>query len=251
MTDATVNLKTAHATLVGTVDHCGGPDAVLFVHGFGSNRSGLKAQALRRTCARAGVTFAAFDFHGHGESSGNLLGLRASRLQADLDAISAHLAESDYSRLFLVGSSMGGFASAWFAARHPQKVAGLALIAPAFRFLQKRWAAMTMEQHAEAKRTGRFVLSSEYLGGVELSYALLEEHGDFTPEALVKAWRRPALIWHGVQDDTVDWRDTAELVAALAPGPVELRLLRDGDHRLNERADELAGEALRFFSACC
>lgn len=249
MTDAAVNLQGPHGALVGTVDRREGPFAVVFVHGFGSNREGAKAQALRRACARAGATFAAFDFHGHGGSAGALLDLRASRLQGDLDAVAEHLKGLGHGRLNLVGSSMGGFASAWFAARRPDVVGAVALVAPAFRFLQRRREGLTEREHAEARRTGRFVMRSAYLGGVELSYALLEEHEEFAPEALARGWKVPALIWHGMEDDTVGWRDSAELVASLPPGRVELRLLRDGDHRLNDRADELAAEALRFFGA--
>ncbi len=243
MNGDTVTLPTALGPLAGTVDRRPGPDAVLFVHGFGSNRAGHKATALRAACARAGVTFAAFDFHGHGQSWGTMLDLRASRMQRDLDAAADHLGH----RLFVVGSSMGGFAASWLAARRPDRVAAIALVAPAFRFLAKRHAAFTAEQHAEAARTGRFVWPSPYLGDVELSYALLQEHDQFDPADLARSWRVPALIWHGMQDDTVDWRDSAELVAALPPGPSELRLLRAGDHTLNDRSDEIADEALRFF----
>jgi len=243
MNGDTVNLATPHGTLVGTVDRRPGPDAVLFVHGFGSTRAGHKATALRAACAEAGITFAAFDFHGHGQSWGTMLDLRASRLQRDLDAVADHLGH----RLFVVGSSMGGFATAWLAARRPDRVGAIALVAPAFRFLAKRRASLTAEQHAEGRRTGRFIWPSPYLGGVELSYAMLEESAGFDPAELAKAWRVPALIWHGMQDDTVDWRDSAELAAAVAPGPVELRLLREGDHTLNARSDELCVEALRFF----
>src|SRR5437764_535063 len=49
-----------------------GPDAVLFVHGFGSTHAGEKSAALESACARRGWTYAAFDFRGHGASPGTL-----------------------------------------------------------------------------------------------------------------------------------------------------------------------------------
>lgn len=57
-----------------------GPDALLYAHGFGSTRAGAKADALEAACARRGWTFAAFDFRGHGGSSGTRLDLRSSLL---------------------------------------------------------------------------------------------------------------------------------------------------------------------------
>src|SRR5262249_52318472 len=105
--------------------------AVLYVHGFGSRRDGEKSEALADACARRGWTFAAFDFRGRGASDGASRELTATRLFEDLTAIHGFLAAHDPPRLGLVGSSMGGFAAAWFAVRHPEAVAGCVLLAPA------------------------------------------------------------------------------------------------------------------------
>src|SRR5258708_5906090 len=84
--------------------------AVMWVHGFGSHRGGEKAAAVCAECARRGWAFAAFDFRGHGASSGTMRELRASRLIEDLAAVRDFLAARGHTRLGLVGSSMGGFA---------------------------------------------------------------------------------------------------------------------------------------------
>src|SRR5579885_1451629 len=89
-----------------------GPFAVVWVHGFGSHRGGEKSAAVRAECARRGWPFAAFDFRGHGASSGDMLGLSSSRLLDDLDAVRRFLAGRGHTRPGLVGSSMGGFAAA-------------------------------------------------------------------------------------------------------------------------------------------
>src|SRR5262249_19661437 len=92
-----------------------GPDAVLYAHGFGSTRGGIKADALEAACVRRGWPFAAFDFRGHGRSGGSLLELRGSGLLDDLAAVADHLEGRGIRRLFPVGSSMGGWAASWFA----------------------------------------------------------------------------------------------------------------------------------------
>ncbi len=119
------------------------PWALVFVHGFGSTRSGEKAEALEKACARRGWTFASFDFRGHGGSSGTLLELRGTGLLEDIAALQDHLIARGVRRLGLVGSSMGGWASAWFAARHPDSIIGCVLIAPALDFLRCRWAGLS------------------------------------------------------------------------------------------------------------
>lgn len=223
-------------------------DVVVSVHGFGSARGGNKAVALRRACALRGWTWAAFDFRGHGDSSGKLHELTGTRLQEDLAVVRDFLVQNGAKRLYLCGSSMGGWASAWFARTHPHLVAGLVLIAPAFRFIHRRWEECSEAERLEWQRIGRRLINSPWLGGVELGYALVEERNRFDPVTLTGNWQTPTLIFHGMKDDTVPYRDTLEVVEAIAQATVEVRLFRDGDHRLDTRADLMAEEACRFFT---
>jgi pimeloyl-ACP methyl ester carboxylesterase len=224
----------------------GGSDMVVCVHGFGSDRKGVKVHAVHAACARRGWGFAAFDFRGHGESSGSLLELTGSGLQADLEAIRLYLAGRGVQRLFLVGSSMGGWASAWYAAAHPREVPAIVLIAPAFRFLH-RWDDLDEQERQAWKEYGRHRLRNEWLD-VEVGLPLLAERDSFLPEKLADDWRTPALIFHGMRDETVPWQNTLAVVERTRFPDIELRLLRDGDHRLQDHAEEMAEEACRFFS---
>src|SRR5437870_1394244 len=96
--------------------------AIVYVHGLGGHRGGEKSEALALACHEAGVHFVAFDFRGHGDSSSHIRELTASRLLEDLNAIRSFLAERGIHRFGMVGSSMGGFATAWFALQHPESV---------------------------------------------------------------------------------------------------------------------------------
>lgn len=235
---STVRLALDGGHLVGTFDERG-PFAVLWVHGFGSHRGGEKAEAVRAECARRGWTFAAFDFRGHAESSGEMADLTASRLIEDLEAVWAYLQTCGVSRLGLVGSSMGGFASAWFAKRYPDMVVGCVFVAPAFHFLERRWNSVTDAEREEWRRTGRRVFRNAWVA-CELGYGLIAERERFGLGELADGWRHPALIFHGCADDTVPDVDSLEFVRQVPPGDVELRLIRDGDHRLTVYKDRIA-----------
>src|SRR5262249_40577965 len=126
------------------LSHPGQPGewAVVYVHGFASNSSGEKAKVVEAACARRGWTYAAFDFRGHGQSTGSLLDLRGSALLDDMEVVRSWLASRGVRRLCLYGSSMGGWASAWYATRRPETVVACALVAPAFDFLRFRWDRM-------------------------------------------------------------------------------------------------------------
>jgi uncharacterized protein len=176
--------------------------AVVFLHGLGSSRRGEKAQAVEAACARRGWTYAGFDFRGHGESTGTLAALRGSSLLADLDAVRLFLAERGVGRIGLVGSSMGGWAAAWYALRRPGAVAGLVLIAPALDFLRARWRRLSEAERQAWKQSGRLRVQNAWID-VELGYGLVEEMGQFDVETLAVKLARPVAIFHGMRDDTV------------------------------------------------
>ena len=235
--------------LQGDLSYTGAPApwGALYVHGLGSTRAGEKTQAVEAACARRGWTFAAFDFRGHGGSSGTMLDLRGSGLLADLEAARAALAERGVRRLCLVGSSMGGWAAAWFTLRCPGVVAACALIAPAFDFLRHHWTTLPEAEQRCWKETGRLRVRNQWID-TELGYGLVEEIEQFPVERLAAEWARPLLVFHGMQDDTVPYEHSLALVRQAGCPHIELRLYKDGDHRLTAIKDEIAESACGFFA---
>lgn len=221
-----------------------GDHAIVFVHGFGSVRNGEKAVALAQACEKADRTFCCFDFRGHGESGGSMRDLRPTRLIADLAAMRGYLIGRGIKRLGLVGSSMGGFASAWFATQC-EEVEACVLIAPAFRFLERRWNALSEIERLYWKSAGWVRYKNEWID-VEVGYGLMEERDLFPWEPMAQRWNKPVLIFHGTADDTVPYRDSLEFLEKAGEGKIELRLFKNGDHRLIDYRDEMAAEACRY-----
>jgi pimeloyl-ACP methyl ester carboxylesterase len=231
------------------LSHAGspGPWAVLFVHGLGSTRLGEKAQALEAACAPRRWTFAAFDFRGHGQSTGAMVELRGSGLLADLDAVRTALAARGVHRLGLVGSSMGGWASAWFTLRQPEAVAACVLIAPAFDFVRGRYLQLTEAEQQEWRRTGRRRVQNEWID-IELGYGLVAEMDQFPAELLPAEFARPLLILHGMRDEVVPYRHSVAFAERAEFAEVEVRLFKQGDHRLLAFKDEIAEAACQFLA---
>jgi uncharacterized protein len=221
--------------------------AVLYVHGFTSTRAGEKAEALELACARRQWTFASFDFRGHGESTGTLLELRGTGLLEDLDAIRDYLAGRGVRWLCPVGSSMGGWAAAWFTSRHPATVRACVLIAPALDFLRSRWAALTEAERKNWRQTGRLTVRGHW-SEAEIGYGLAEEIAMFPADVLARKLARPTLIFHGLQDDAVPVANTITFLERATHPSIELRIYKDGDHRLLDRKDEMAEAACDLFA---
>jgi abhydrolase domain-containing protein 10 len=222
-------------------------EAVVYVHGFGSVRGGQKATALERECAGRGWTYFAADFRGHGESSGKLLDLRGGALQADLDLVADFLSGRGVRRLFLVGSSMGGWASAWFALRRRELVGACVLLAPALSFPHARWQALSDEERERWRRTGRVRVRNLHLD-VEVGYGLIEEMNDFSPARLEAEFDTPALLVHGLRDEDVPYGGSVTFLERAACKRLELLLIKDANHRLEGYEAELARAACGFFA---
>ena len=219
--------------------------AVIFAHGLGSTRGGEKAHALQAECGRRGWMFAAFDFRGHGQSGGNMLDVSASRLLEDIEAITRAVASRAAIPLFVFGSSMGGWASGWLGAGNPGLVSAFAFAAPAFRLLE--WKKLRTSERDQWARTGRYRIHNEHID-MELGPGLLLEAKRYPLDKLLKHFRLPALIFHGMKDDLVPYTESIDFAARCASWDVELRLFRDGDHRLNLHKAEMARAACDFFA---
>lgn len=59
------------------------------------------------------------------------------------------------------GSSLGGWLALKLAEDHPERVAGLLLIAPALDFTERIWSSLSPVQQAAAQKDGRIRLESK------------------------------------------------------------------------------------------
>jgi alpha-beta hydrolase superfamily lysophospholipase len=116
-------------------------DAVLYLHGWSDYFFNAE---LARTVAAAGWAFYALDLHGYGRNlTDAVLAEEAARpghttdladydddVAAALRIMAEDGAPGPGGRLVLMGHSTGGLTAALWAARHPGRLAGLALVAP-------------------------------------------------------------------------------------------------------------------------
>jgi uncharacterized protein len=249
--DALVNsnivLRPAAGTAIRGVFSPGSRDTapcVAFAHGLGSDRRGEKAAALATECARRGWAFGAFDFRAHGASDGAMVDLRGSQLLEDLNVICRFVSDRTRGRFFLVGSSMGGWATAWYAARNTRAVAGCALIAPAFHLLE--WRTLSPADREAWRRSGRRRLHDGPLD-LELGYGFCEEGPRFPVDELAQLLRTPAIIFHGMEDEHVPFNDSVSFLQRSFIEFGELRLFKGGDHRLNSFKEDIARSSCDFF----
>lgn len=194
----------------------------VYLHGFASSPSSRKARYFQDRFRELGIELQVPDL-----AEGNF---RDLTLSAQLNVVTRVCGDEPAS---LIGSSMGGYLAALYAARHPE-VERVVLLAPAFSFAS-RWPETLGEEAMERWKQTNTLRVFHYSEGreTELGYQLIEDALQY--EAYPN-FNQPALIFQG-RNDTVVPPIYAETFAARRPNAT-LRVL-DSDHDLVNVLDEM------------
>ena len=214
----------------------GAGPTVVWLGGFRSDMTGTKAQALADWAAERGQAFVRFDYFGHGASSGQFVEGTISRWREDVLAVLDGLTEGP---IVLVGSSMGGWLACLAAAARAERVAGMALIAPAADFTEALIKPALSPEALEALAAqGVWTAPDDFgEGGYPITRALLEDGARWSVLPGPLPIHCPVRILQGGQDSSVPWTHALELAHALESRDVVFSLAKDGDHRLSRPRD--------------
>jgi uncharacterized protein len=202
---------------------------VVYLHGFASGPASAKARFFRSVLAAAGAKVDVPDL-----AAGDFENLTITKQLRVIEQIASGVSIS------LMGSSMGGYLAALYAARHPE-VQRVVLLAPGFAF-GRRWPEYLGPQKVDQwRRTGSLdVFHYAENRTRQLRYALLEDaalYEDF-PD-----FHQPALIFHGIHDDVVPSGRSEEFAAAHPNAQLELL---DSGHDLLNVQEYMASKVVAF-----
>lgn len=192
---------------------------VVYLHGFASSpHSGKAAYIAERVRAR-GVDFQAPDL--------NLPEFSTLTITRMLEQTGA-LLESAASPVTLMGSSLGGFVAVHAAARWPERVDSLLLMAPALDFSDQGLSGPGGANIDDWRRAGTLdVFHFAYGRIMPVHYELYADARRY--DAMPLQLPMPIVVFQGRRDTAVD-PASVERWAASRPN-VELHL-RDDDHQL-------------------
>ncbi len=205
---------------------------ILYLHGFASGPLSNKARFFRDRLERAGAQVAIPDL-----AAGDFEHLTITGQLGVLERAAAGRPVA------LMGSSMGGYLAALFAARHPE-VTRVVLLAPAFGFA-RRWPGSLGPNAVEEWRRRGTMDFFHYADNRKraLSYGLLEDAGQYEdfPE-----FHQPALIFHGAQDDVVPVAYSQQFAAAHSNAMLEVL---DSGHELLNVLEHMAERVVPFLKS--
>lgn len=201
----------------------------LYLHGFASGPASRKAQAFRNRLTAAGVALEIPDL-AEGDFEHLTISSQLAVIERTLRGEAARL----------IGSSMGGYLAALYAAEHPE-IDRMVLLAPAFGFAE-RWREMTGPAKIEQWRSTGSMDVYHYGEGAhrKLHYGLLDDALAFSSNPLVSC---PVRIFHGRLDTVVP----VELARDWAVGKDNVYLTElESDHELLNVLNEITAAALPF-----
>ena len=202
---------------------------VIYLHGFASSPKSSKARFFGEKFGDR-VHFSAPDL-----TEGDFQNSTLSQQLAYLNTLVGD------EPVILMGSSMGGYLAALFAARHPDRVAKVILLAPAFG-LAVRWSnSLGLLAMSDWQRLGsRSVYHYGENREAQISYELIRDGLQYEEFPDVRC---PALVLHGRRDESVDYRLSERF--AEGRGNVEL-VIYDSGHQLLDVLDAM-WERVRSF----
>ncbi len=203
---------------------------IVYLHGFASSPNSSKAQFFRRKFEALGIEIAIPDL-----AQDNFTGLT---LTAQLSVVKDAAGSGS---VVVMGSSMGGYLAALYAARHEQQVEKVVALAPAFDFARLWRLRMGDEQMRVWAGRGWMETLHHGTGQVEhIGFDLYEDALKYEPFPDIG---QPALILHGVNDDVVPIGVSREFVRTR--NNARLVEVHSG-HELTDQVDVLWQETQLF-----
>ncbi len=208
---------------------------IVFLPGYNSDMAGAKATALRDVAIASGNAMLRLDYSGHGDSGGTFTDGTIGRWADDARLV---IERQTSGRLLLVGSSMGGWIALLLARTMPDRVVGLVGIAAAPDFTETMmWDSMLPAERALMQQQGYLDVPSEYGAPYRVTRGLIEDGRKHLVLGAPIPITCPVRLLQGQRDADVPWETAIRLAAVLDSTDVEVRLIKDGDHRLSRPAD--------------
>ncbi|MDP3917811.1 MAG: alpha/beta hydrolase [Candidatus Woesebacteria bacterium] len=216
--------------------------AVIIAHGFTSNKDRPRHIKLAQTLSNEGIAAFRIDFGGSGESSDRKITIKAE-IDDLLSAINL-LKEMDYSKVGVLGESLGGIVA---LEAYNSDIKAMVLWAPV-TISRDKYKDLTDEQINDVKIKGFYIRNKDDRK-FKIPNEYLEELKKINREQVLDKVNIPVMIVHGTADDLIPLKDSQEAINLLPKGS-KLEVIDNwehGDHKMDESMDIIIPKTVNWF----
>ncbi len=203
---------------------------VIFSHGLFSTKDGYKITRLAESIVGTGNRLMTFDFTFAGESPGNITDISVLQEVDDLRSAVHEFRRRGIDSIHLMGSSMGAVVSILAESMDNFSFKSLILIAAPVD-LFGIIPGMTPEDADKLEENGVTEIS-----GIPVKNSFFKELSGIDMIEGIKKINCPVLIFHGRDDDVVDFKNFETLTKNLTVD-YDQEVIDDGDHHLTRDQD--------------
>ena len=209
---------------------------IIFFHGLMSDITGEKPSTFRKFCRKKKIGFLAFEYSGHGKSSGEFTSSNISKWTNDAKQLIKAKLKKNKSLIF-VGSSMGSWIALNLFPVFKKQIKGFVGISSAPEFLEKlMWKKFT-------KKIKKIIMTHKiyYLKKGEWTYPITKQ--------LIMNGRKnkvlnkkinlniPITLFHGLKDKIVPLMFSKKILKIFPKAKKKLIKINNGDHSLSKKND--------------
>ena len=224
------------------------PLAVVFLHGLMSDLTGAKVKKIRQICKQSNISFLAFEYTGHGKSSGTFTDFGI----ADWIIQSKEIIEKviKTKKIIIIGSSMGSWIGSYLIKKVKKKIVGFIGIASAPDFTKEIMWKNFSRKVKKLIRSGQiYKMPSSYNNFYPITLKLIESGNQSLILDKKIQCNFPIRLLHGLKDKTVNEKFSIKLAKVLISKDTQIFFQNNGDHSLSTKQDLslIATQLLRLF----
>ena len=210
--------------------------SVVFLHGLMSDISGKKVKYFKNLCKKNKINFLAFDYSGHGKSSGTF---ENSGIDDWINEAKEIIKKKlNNKKLIIMGSSCGGWVGAKLIWSIKNKIKGYIGIAAAPDFTKYlMWDTFSKKAKKIIQSGNIYKLKNEYDGFYPIGKPLIgggKKHLILNKKIKCNF---PIRLFHGKKDTVVPYEYSFKLSKTLISNDCIIILQEKGDHSLSQKND--------------
>tara|TARA_B100001540_G_scaffold311709_1_gene331600 strand:+ start:1754 stop:2497 length:744 start_codon:yes stop_codon:yes gene_type:complete len=206
---------------------------IIFLHGFMSNLEGKKPKAFLNFAKKNKLGFLAFEYSGHGKSSGKFTNGNISKWSKEAEIVIKKLIKKN--KIILIGSSMGSWISLNMFKIFNKQIKGFLGIGSAPEFLENlMWKKFPREMKKEIIKKEIINLKHgehEY----PITYQLIKDgrKNKILNKTILKKIK--VTMIHGEQDKSVPPNYSKKVLKIFKKAKKKLVIIKNGDHSLSSK----------------